>query len=502
VVKEYWVKTNNADFDVVTPTNEANHKIIPELTGISETMLWALHNRASEAKRADGVLIDPDCVRIHDAIDYDFTRHFGEPQGSLSVRAAEIDRVIRLWLERHPDGLVVSLGEGLETQLRRVDNGRMRWLSVDLPDAIRIREVFLPPTERFCHISVSALDPKWMDAVDSSSDVFIVAQGLLMYLKPEKVQKLLSDIADRFPGAEIVFDVVPRWFSRMTMSGLQHTPHYRLPPMPWGINQDEVEPTMKRWNPRLASSIEFLVYRAPRGMSLLFARAGGSIPFLRHEVPSLLHVRIPETVCQLSVPDTDTVRSIEPLPVDDCDPDIEATFGGLIAATKREFDQNYNLMIAADKVIGKRVALAMECALAPLSADHDEISGIVPEKVEAFAKASMIMLDGAADANLQLSRLVYDEAMTTNRAALAIATCDNPVAAAVAQANFMLSWFDRMGSNLAAMGMLALSAQNAAMVPISQSVHANVKRLDADVEVRERVQHCSGGGAVARVGLC
>jgi O-methyltransferase involved in polyketide biosynthesis len=32
----------------------------------------------------------------------------------------------------------VSLGEGLETQGRRVDNGRLRWLSVDLPDAIRL----------------------------------------------------------------------------------------------------------------------------------------------------------------------------------------------------------------------------------------------------------------------------------------------------------------------------------------------------------------------------
>jgi hypothetical protein len=134
----------------VTPTvRERDGGIAPELTGVSETMLWSLHNRASEARRFDGVLIDPDSVRIHEAIDYDFTRRFGDPLGFLAARAAEIDRVLRSWLERHPDGCVVSLGEGLETQSRRVDNGRMTWLSVDLPDAIRLRERFLAPTHRF-----------------------------------------------------------------------------------------------------------------------------------------------------------------------------------------------------------------------------------------------------------------------------------------------------------------------------------------------------------------
>ena len=212
--------------------------VTPVLATVPETMLWALHNRAIEAKRSDGVLVDPDSVRIHDAIDYAFADRFGDPVGSLAARAAEIDRTLCRWLERHPDGMVVSLGEGLETQSRRVDNGRMRWLSVDLPDAIGLRERFLPPTHRFHHVAASALDPVWMDAVEPASGVFIVAQGLLMYLEPERVARLVTDVADRFPGAEIVFDSVPRWFSRLTLSGLNQTPHYRLPPMPWGIDRD------------------------------------------------------------------------------------------------------------------------------------------------------------------------------------------------------------------------------------------------------------------------
>lgn len=451
----------------IKPADRPSQRITPGLAGISETMLWGLHNRASEAKRADGALTDPDCVRILDAIDYDFRDNFGDPQGSLAVRAAEIDRVIRRWLESHPDGLVVSLGEGLETQALRVDNGRMRWLSVDLPEAIRVREEFLQPTDRFCHFPGSALDPAWMDAVDTSSGVFIVAQGLLMYLAPEKVHQLLSDIADRFPGSEMVFDVVPRWFSRLTMLGLNQTPHYRLPPMPWGINRDEVEPTLKRWNPRLAS-VEFLHYRSPRGLPLLFGRASRSIPFLRHEVPSLVHLTIPETFDQSPISDTD----------DECAPDVKATIDAVFAAAEKSVDQSRDLFIAVSNVIAKRVALGMECAFDPQRAGHDEFAGMVPEKMEAFSYAGMIALDRSADAAWEVSLLAYDEALTTTRATLAMATCGSPAALAKMQTSFVLGWFDRARSNFAAIGLLALSAQDAAVAPIRRAVHNNVERLD------------------------
>jgi O-methyltransferase involved in polyketide biosynthesis len=138
---------------------EQGSGISPDLTGVSVTMLWALHNRAAEAARDDGALVDPTSLRIHQAIDYDFAGNFGDPLGSLAARAASIDQALTTWLKRCPDRQVVSLGEGLETQAHRVDNGRMRWLSVDLPGAIRLRERFLPPTNRFRHIAASALDP-------------------------------------------------------------------------------------------------------------------------------------------------------------------------------------------------------------------------------------------------------------------------------------------------------------------------------------------------------
>jgi len=178
-------------------------KVTSKLDGVSETMLWTLYDRASEARRPDGVLVDPDSVRICDAIDYDFTRHFGDPVGSFAARAAEIDQLLRRWLERHPDGLIVSLGEGLETQGLRVDNGRMRWLTVDLPAAIELRKHFLPSSKRFRHVTASVFEPGWMDEIEPTPDVFIVVQGLFMYLEPEAVRRLFVQIVERFQASKL-----------------------------------------------------------------------------------------------------------------------------------------------------------------------------------------------------------------------------------------------------------------------------------------------------------
>jgi O-methyltransferase involved in polyketide biosynthesis len=463
--------------------------LAPGLAGVSETMLWSLHHRACEARRPDGVIIDPESVRIESAIDYDFKRHFGNPRGSLAVRAAEIDRALRAWLERHPDGIVVSLGEGLETQVQRVDNGRMRWLSVDLPDAIRLRERFLTPNQRFRHIAASALDPVWMDEVDDSSGVFIVAQGLLMYLAPERVRQLFAAIADRFPGADLLFDAIPRWFSDLTLRGLHQTASYLLPPMPWGIDRDDVEPTLRRWHTRVAS-VAFLPYQSPRGFGRLLANMASRMPMARHSVPSLVHVKI-ENAGGLSVGaekssgdgfaeqqnqalESNGERRMTAL---NDDMATALTIGGFLAAATQNARCGGEIAVASSHVIGKRVALGIAASINPLRADRAEFSRMVPEKVEAFTSAGRVMLKQSGQASRQMLRHASDEVMTTARATIEMTACANPAALMDAQSRFARAWFGRATSRWIAMGLQAFEAQSAAMAPIRQTVVANAERL-------------------------
>lgn len=104
-----------------------------DLSGVSETMLWTLHNRACEVRRPDSMLHDPDCLRVYDSIDYDFERSFGKPDTSHPMRSRICDAAVRPWMAAHPGGTVVELAAGLETEFQRCDDGQVQWLCVDVP---------------------------------------------------------------------------------------------------------------------------------------------------------------------------------------------------------------------------------------------------------------------------------------------------------------------------------------------------------------------------------
>lgn len=263
---------------------------VPQLSGVPETMLWPLHNRAAEARRPDALLHDPLAVRIADAIDYDYARSFGQPDYRHVHRALVFDRLLREWLHAHPEGQVVALGEGLETQFHRVDNGRVRWLSIDLPEAIVVRARFLPDTDRHRNLACSALDLTWLNEVADSRGVFVTAAGLFIYFQPDEVRRVIAAIADRLASAEMAFDVNPRWLVRQSRRGWRKTRHYTTPPMPWGLDRNELD-TMRSWHPNIADVRE-LPFRGGRGVFYrVLLPAIARMPWLRNQLPSLIHLR-------------------------------------------------------------------------------------------------------------------------------------------------------------------------------------------------------------------
>lgn len=261
------------------------------LTGVPQTMLWTLHNRATEALRPDGWLQDAEAARIYQSIPYDYDRYFGRPDGSHATRSAMFDEALRPWLTAHPGGTVVELGCGLETQFQRCDDGQVRWLGVDVPEAIAVRERYLPASERYRHLGVSALDPAWLDTVDQSRGVFITAQGLFMYFEEADVRRLVTLIAECLSEAQLMFDVIPKWYSRKTVQGLWRTPHYKVPPMPWGLDRHEIAPLLRSWSPRITRVSEE-PYRRFRTFPALLGPTISKLPWLGRHVPSVVRVEM------------------------------------------------------------------------------------------------------------------------------------------------------------------------------------------------------------------
>lgn len=265
--------------------------IEPNLKGVPETMLWALYNRAAEARRPDALIADPLAIRIADAIKYDYARSFGRPESGQVIRALLSDQLLRAWLQDHPGGQVVALGEGLETQFHRVDDGRVRWLAVDLPEAIALRSLFLPNSDRHRNLACSALDLRWMEAVDPRQGVFVTAVGLLKYFYPQEVRRLIAAIAERYSTVEMVFDVMPHLLVRLAQAGwYRRTPHYTAPAMYWGLNRNELQ-TLRTWHPNIAEVRE-IAFQGGRGVVYrIVLPLLRRLPWIGNKLFSLVHVR-------------------------------------------------------------------------------------------------------------------------------------------------------------------------------------------------------------------
>ena len=93
-----------------------------KLKNVPQTMLWTLHNRATEAMRKDGIIKDERAIEIYHSIKYDYEGDFGKGEPSHAVRSLTFDKEIRNFIQNFPVCSIVNLGEGLETQRFRFSN--------------------------------------------------------------------------------------------------------------------------------------------------------------------------------------------------------------------------------------------------------------------------------------------------------------------------------------------------------------------------------------------
>lgn len=226
------------------PTDEERSRVRVELGGVPETLLWNLYHRALAAREPGRVLDDPKAIELVESIDYPFDKladRTGYAAGWHAWRVRRFDDEVRRFVGQHPEGTVVALGEGLETQFWRVDNGAIQWLTVDLPEAVAAREQLLADGPRQHTLACSALDDRcWTRDVDPSRGLLITAQGLLMYFDRPEVDRLVRLCGRRFPGSELIFDAVPEWMLRASeRRRARRQDEYEPPAWEWGLSAAE-----------------------------------------------------------------------------------------------------------------------------------------------------------------------------------------------------------------------------------------------------------------------
>lgn len=132
----------------------------------------------------------------------------------ILARTKIIDEEVSKILSQNAAATIINLGAGLDTRIKRVDNGLLKWYDLDLPDVIQFRRRFFSECEHIQFIAKSVLDPTWPEQINVSenSTVIIIAEGLLMYFTEDDVSHILTLLSERYPGAHMLFDVVHSYF--------------------------------------------------------------------------------------------------------------------------------------------------------------------------------------------------------------------------------------------------------------------------------------------------
>jgi O-methyltransferase involved in polyketide biosynthesis len=188
------------------------------LTRDKETYLSTLYGKALDAGTEHPILADRFAAEAVARIDFDF-RSLKLARGgevSLPMRALWFDRWTRGFLDAHPEATVLHLGCGLDTRVFRIDPGPgVRWVDLDLPDVIELRERLYPERAGYRRIGASVTDAAWLEAIPDDRPVLVVAEGLTMHLPERDGLALLRRIVGHFSRGQIAFDVYSRLMVRL-----------------------------------------------------------------------------------------------------------------------------------------------------------------------------------------------------------------------------------------------------------------------------------------------
>jgi O-methyltransferase involved in polyketide biosynthesis len=183
---------------------------LPAFTPAQESLFLTLGGRALDSRMPRPFLGDTMADEIVRKTGYDLatfpllSTKLLDPRTKvfdIAVRAKRLDEVVRQFVTRHPDAVVMDLGAGLDGRMFRVNTPTtVDWYDVDFPEVLAVRQQVLPQRARAHGIGVDVTDAHWLDDVPADRPGVIVADGLVAFLTQDGFVSLLNRVTSHFPG--------------------------------------------------------------------------------------------------------------------------------------------------------------------------------------------------------------------------------------------------------------------------------------------------------------
>ena len=264
-----------------------------KLGSVQKTLLLPLWGRAVETKKQNPLLIDDKAVSIINSIPYDFTviaKNISKfVQFGWIARSLYFDKRIKEFIDLYPEATIVNIGCGLDTTFDRVDNGKIQWIDLDLPDTIDLRKKYISESDRRHFVANSALDTSWYNIIEKKNNVMLLIAGVLYYFDEPEVKTLFNDFHTFLPGVEVIFDYASKLGMKVSNKRvLEKGGMDKSACIKWGINNImEIE----EWNSNIKVISNMPMYKEHKKNYSILTRFGMNISDAM-KLMSLAHINI------------------------------------------------------------------------------------------------------------------------------------------------------------------------------------------------------------------
>jgi methyltransferase (TIGR00027 family) len=199
------------------------------IENVSDTARWVAVYRAMESARPDALFRDPYAERLagergHQILDS--MKHGRTYAWPMIVRTAIFDEIILEAVRKRQADLVVNLAAGLDARPWRLPlPPELCWVDVDLPGILNYKTEMLRAESPKCRYEAVTLDLRDAEARRTlfarlgagSKRAIVVTEGLLIYLDPEQVGTLATDLHAQPSFQEWLIDLAsPQLLKRMS----------------------------------------------------------------------------------------------------------------------------------------------------------------------------------------------------------------------------------------------------------------------------------------------
>ena len=166
---------------------------------VQETALIPLAIKASETMRPNARIKDNVAKEIIETLNVDVSKFdpFLSHEGVIARTIMYKNELKRL-IKEYPNSLCINLGCGFDDKFSQVDNGKITWFDVDLPDQIAVRRKVYEDRDRCKMLEGSALNSLWTENLPKSDMTIVVMEGVLEYFSKEQVKTCLNMLCDSF----------------------------------------------------------------------------------------------------------------------------------------------------------------------------------------------------------------------------------------------------------------------------------------------------------------